>query len=77
MDCFAEGDRQDGTLTTALFSGASMLDQDHSYLRLYTDESALDAIHNHLAGYPMLAQQFEALTGWTIAYRETTASRVR
>ena len=54
-----------------------MLDQDHSFLRVFSDDLPLDPVQHNLISFPQLVQQFEALTGWSVAYRETTASRVR
>ncbi len=54
-----------------------MLHQDHSFLRVFKDDFALDPVQHNLHSFPQLTQQFEALTGWAVSYRETTASRIR
>jgi hypothetical protein len=48
-----------------------------SYPRIFADESNREATLANLNGLGELAGGFAALTGWTLAYRETNASRVR
>ncbi len=81
-------DRRCGCITAAatatplferdIIAGAfEMLEEQLPCLRIFADESVPEPIETNLNGFAELAGEFAALTGWTLAYRETVTSRIR
>ncbi len=54
-----------------------MLEPNLGRLRIYVEDTVGNDAASNLAGFTELANQFEGLTGWTLAYQETAASQVR